>query len=175
MNNTAKLLQESLIASFEGIQAETHDEQRVIVHCREDLALEVLRFLKKRGYDHLALISCIDWIKKSEFELVYILSAYSEDRELAKMNILVKTRISRGRPEFTTVTDIFENAEPYERELHELFGIYFTGHPRLIPLLLERDYEIPPFRKDFDTRKYVTEVFDSVPFVNDKKGGNERT
>lgn len=171
MNNTGKLLRENLIASFENIQVEIHDEQQVIVGCNEDLVLVVLSFLKSRGYDHLALVSCIDWIKDSEFELVYILSAYTENRELGKMNILVKTRISREKSEFKTVTDIFENAEPYERELHELYGIYFKEHPRLIPLLLEREYEIPPFRKDFDTRKYVSEIFDQVPFVNDKKGG----
>jgi len=34
---------------------------------------------------------------------------------------------------------------------------------------LERDYKIPPFRKDFNTREYVKEVFDKIPFVEDKK------
>jgi len=38
----------------------------------------------------------------------------------------------------------------------------------LTPLLLERNYEIPPFRKDFDTRKYVKDVFEKIPFVEDK-------
>ncbi|GAH89124.1 unnamed protein product, partial [marine sediment metagenome] len=37
------------------------------------------------------------------------------------------------------------------------------------PLFLERDYEIPPFRKDFDTRKYVKETFDKIPFVEEEK------
>ena len=45
----------------------------------------------------------------------------------------------------------------------------FEGHPRLTPLFLERDYEIPPFRKDFDTRQYVADVFGSVPTV-EKEG-----
>ena len=71
-------------------------------------------------------------------------------------------------PLFKTVTAIFPNAEPYERELHELFGILFEGHPRLTPLFLEREYKIPPFRKDFDTRRYVEEVFDEIPSVEDK-------
>jgi len=52
--------------------------------------------------------------------------------------------------------------------MHELFGIKFEGHPRLTPLLLEREYKIPPFRKDFDTRKYVEEVFDKIPLVDNK-------
>jgi len=82
--------------------------------------------------------------------------------------LIVKTRISREKPQLETVTGIFPNAGTYEREIHELFGINFEGHKRLTPLLLEREYEIPPFRKDFDTRKYVEEVFDKIPLVEDK-------
>jgi len=118
-------------------------------------------------------LSCVDWIEENEFELIYILSAYMENdqeyNEKEKKTILVKTRIARERSEFITVINIFENAEPYERELHELFGINFEGHPRLTPLLLERDYEIAPFRKDFDTRKYVKEVFDKIPTIEERK------
>ncbi len=175
MNDTAKSLKENLLSSFDDIQAEITDEQRLTILCKDDSVIPVLNFLNSSGYDHLALISCVDWIKDNELEVVYILNAYTEDREKGKMNILVKTKIAREKPELQTVTNIFENAEPYERELHELFGIHFKGHPGLTPLFLEREYEIPPFRKDFDTRKYVQEVFNGIPFVEDKKGKNERT
>jgi NADH-quinone oxidoreductase subunit C len=170
MNDTAKSLKENLLSSFEDIQAEITDEQRLTIVCNDDSVITVLNFLNSSGYDHLALISCVDWIKDDELEVVYILTTYTGEREKGKMNILVKTRMAREKPELHTVMNIFENAEPYERELHELFGIYFKGHPRLIPLFLEREYEIPPFRKDFDTRKYVQDVFDGIPFVEDKKG-----
>ena len=129
----------------------------------------LLSFLKDKGYDHLALISCVDWIEKGELELVYIITSYlkenSEYTGREKINIILKTRIPREGPKFKTVMSVFKNAEPYEREIHELFGIDFEGHPRLTPLFLEREYKIPPFRKDFDTRKYVEEVFDKIPFV----------
>jgi len=50
------------------------------------------------------------------------------------------------------------------------------GHPRLTPLLLERDYEIPPFRKDFDTQKYVDNTYGKIPSIKErKKEQNERT
>jgi NADH-quinone oxidoreductase subunit C len=82
--------------------------------------------------------------------------------------VIIKTRISRENPEFETVIQVFQNAETYERELHELYGIRFKNHPRLVPLFLDREYSIPPFRKDFDTRGYVKEVFDQVPFVDEE-------
>jgi len=113
----------------------------------------------------------VDWIEEKEFELVYILTAYpGKDEFTGREHVILKTRISRERAEFKTIIPIFRNAEPYEREIHELFGINFEGHPRLTHLLLEREYEIPPFRKDFDTRKYVEEVFDKIPFVEEKEG-----
>jgi NADH-quinone oxidoreductase subunit C len=175
MNNTEQSLKKNMLSSFDDIQVEIPDERRLTIVCKKDSVITVLSSLNSSGFNHLALISCVDWIKDNELELVYILTAYTEDREKGKMNILVKTKISREKPEMHTVINIFENAEPYERELHELYGIHFKGHPRLIPLFLEREYEIPPFRKDFDTQKYVKEVFDQIPSVEDKKGKNERT
>jgi len=49
--------------------------------------------------------------------------------------------------------------EPYEREIHELFGVVFEGHKRLTPLFLDRWKQMPPFRKDFNTREYVEKTF----------------
>jgi len=51
-----------------------------------------------------------------------------------------------------------------------LFGVNFEGHPRLTPLFLEREYETPPFRKDFDTREYVRNTFDAVPEIEKEAG-----
>ena len=167
-------LKETLESAFSDLQVSIPEEDRLIITAPKDAVLSILSFLKGKGYEHLALISCVDWIEEKEFELVYILSAYmqkeDEYTDKEKTNITLKTRISREKPECITVIPVFENAEPYERELHELYGIHFEGHPRLIPLLLEREYKIPPFRKDFDTRKYVEEVFDEIPFVEDKIG-----
>ena len=167
-----ELLKEKLKSTFTDIKIDFLRENRLVINAQKDKVMSILSSLKDTGYAHLALISCVDWIKEKEFELVYILSAYMQeddkytDRE--KVNIILKTRISRENPEFLTVISIFENAEPYEREIHEFYGVDFKGHPRLTPLLLEREYKIQPFRKDFDTRKYVEEVFDKIPFIKDE-------
>jgi len=167
-------LQKEVKSAFRDIRVSTPDAHRLVISVKNDSVLSILRFLKDKGYEHLALVSCVDWIEEKEFELVYILSAYMQEdnkySEKERTNILVKTRISRETPDFFTVIPIFQTAEPYEREIHELYGIHFEGHPRQIPLFLEREYKIPPFRKDFDTRKYVEEVFDKIPFIEDSTG-----
>lgn len=161
-----KSLKKKLESDFE-VSVKIPEKNRWITTTKKDQVLSVLRFLRSNGFDHLALISCVDWIEEGEFELIYILSSYLAKKE--KLHLILKTRISRENPEFETVIPIFENAEPYERELHELFGINFNGHPRLEKLFLYRDYEIPPFRKDFDTRNYVKETFGSVRPVEGRK------
>jgi len=168
-----KLLKEQLLSSFSDILIDIEEDNKFIINTKEGYVIPILLYLRELGYKHLALISCVDWIDDNEFELVYVLSSYMDNdtkyTEKEKTNILVKTRISREKATSKTVLNIFVNAEPYERELHELFGINFEGHPRLTPLFLEVKYETPTFRKDFDTRKYVKDVFDNIPFVEDRK------
>jgi len=169
MNDSIK---EQLESTFKAVMVTIPEVTRIVVNVKKDNVLAVLRFLKDRRFDHLALVSCVDWIEEKEFELVYILTRYMQGDEehigQGRLHLIVKTKIARQSPELGTVTGIFSNAEPYEREIHELFGIKFEGHKRLTPLFLERDYEIPPFRKDFDTRKYVKDVFDKIPSIEIK-------
>ena len=161
---TNKKLKENLESTFKDIQVIVPGDARLSITTKKEQVLTILRFLKDKRFNFLTLISCVDWIEEKEFELIYIITSYREG-----LQIILKTRISRVNPEFETVIPIFKSAEFYERELHELFGINFEGNQRLIPLFLEREYRIPPFRKDFDTREYVKEVFDKIPFVEEKK------
>jgi NADH-quinone oxidoreductase subunit C len=168
--NKKDLIQQ-LELTFVDIEVNTYEKDVVKIYAKKEQVGTIIRYLKDNEYDHLALISCVDWIKNKEFKLIYILSSYSDNYESYKKkgDIYLKTKISRANPEIESVINVFENAEPYEREIHELFGIEFSGHPRLIPLFLERKYKVPPFRKDFDTRKYVEDVFNSIPVIPEEK------
>jgi len=156
-------LKQELESTFKDILVTDRRDNLVSVIVKRGQVLAVLRFLKDKGFDHLALLSAVDWIKEKEFELVYILTRYvqsiDDHTNKSELHLIVKTRISREEPQFETITSIFPNAEPYEREIHELFGVVFEGNNRLVPLFLDKWKQIPPFRKDFDSRKYVTETF----------------
>jgi len=163
-------LQASLESTFKDVQVRAPEDGRMSVLAPKDSLPAVLRYLKDNGLHHLALLSCVDWQERGTLEVVYILSCYlrsnTEYGPEQRLHVLLKTEIPRDNPELQSVIGVFANAEPYEREIHELFGVRFAGHPRLIPLFLERHYEIPPFRKDFDTREYVAETFDAIPPVD---------
>ncbi len=164
-----KKLKDKIEDLFDNVIINDFYQNRIFVKTNKESVVSLLNYLKELGYDHLALVSCVDHVEENEFELVYILSAYihNEHENQEKTNIIIKTRISREKAKFTSIINLFENAEPYEREIFELFGVDFVGHPRLKPLFLEINYETPPFRKDFDTRKFVDDFFANIPIIEE--------
>ena len=100
------------------------------------------------------MISCVDWMGEGELELVYHLWSYEK-----RIHAMVKTRIARESPRFLSIIPLFQHAQTYEREIHEMFGVHFEGNPRLTPLLLDHWQDMPPMRKDFDLRLYAKEHF----------------
>jgi len=134
-------------------RVEIQRERRIKVYVEPKKVFPMIAFLKAQGFDHFVAISCVDWIKDDEFELVYHLWSHSY-----KVHVMVKTRIPRKDPVMETVSPIFEHAETYERDIHEFFGIDFPGNQNLRPFILEDWDGPPPMRKDFDTRRF-SELF----------------
>ncbi|HEV2345665.1 MAG TPA: NADH-quinone oxidoreductase subunit C [Actinocrinis sp.] len=63
--------------------------------------------------------------------------------------VLLKTLVPRDKAELPTATTLYRGADWHERETFEMFGVVFTGHPDLKPLLLPDGFEGHPLRKDF--------------------------
>jgi NADH-quinone oxidoreductase subunit C len=63
--------------------------------------------------------------------------------------MLLRTRLPRENPTLASITGVFRGAAWHERETYEMFGIDFTGHPDLKPLLLPDGFEGHPLRKEF--------------------------
>jgi len=94
-------------------------------------------------------LSCFDWLSAvdeldSGFDVV--LSVYSATH---RHRALLRTRVPRSAPRLDSLVPVFAGADWHERETHEMFGIEFTGHPGLAPLLLPPGFEGHPLRKDF--------------------------
>ena len=94
-------------------------------------------------FDYLFCLTCIDW--KTHLTMVYHLSSTS-----FRHNIVIRANLNRENPEIDTVSDIWRTAEFHEREVFELFGVQFLGHPDLRKLILTDDFIGYPLRKDFE-------------------------
>jgi NADH-quinone oxidoreductase subunit C len=95
-------------------------------------------------FDYLFCLTCVDW--KTHLGMVYHLSS-SANRQL---NIVLKVKLDRDKPEIETISDTWKTAEFHEREVYEMFGVKFLNHPDLRKLILEDDFEGYPLRKDFE-------------------------
>jgi len=90
-------------------------------------------------------ITGVDWIKEGQLEVIYDFARY--DFDLCR--VVIRTRVDRKNPVVPTITEIYAGANWHERETHEFFGIKFSSHPHLIPLLLPEDADFHPLLKDF--------------------------
>ncbi len=94
-------------------------------------------------FDYLFCLTCVYW--KTHLTMVYHLSS-TDHRE----TLVVKANLDRSQPVIDTVSDIWRTAEFHEREVFELFGVNFSGHPDLRRLILTDDFNGFPLRKDFE-------------------------
>ena len=94
------------------------------------------------GFNHLANLASVDYM--DSFEIVYHLYSIPDNRK-----IVVKVRVPREKPEVDSVFSIWPAADWQEREIYDLMGITFKGHPNLVRILMPDDYTEHPLRKDF--------------------------
>ena len=103
----------------------------------------VLRALKeKEGFDRLGNLTAVDW--KDHIEMVYHLYNMEENVKLE-----VKAALDFAAPVIESATALYPGAEFEEREVYDLMGVEFLGHPDLRRILMPDDYPAHPLRKDF--------------------------
>ena len=103
----------------------------------------VLRALKeKEGFDRLGNLTAVDW--KDHIEMVYHLYSMEENVKLE-----VKAALDSAAPVIESATALYPGTEFEEREVYDLMGVEFLGHPDLRRILMPDDYPAHPLRKDF--------------------------
>jgi NADH-quinone oxidoreductase subunit C len=104
-----------------------------------------LQALRAKGYGFLASVHGVDhYPEEPRLGVCYELLDMSRvDR------ITVKLRVPIGEPEVESVTDEWPTANHQEREVYDMFGVVFRGHPDLRRILMPEDYEGHPQRRDF--------------------------
>jgi NADH-quinone oxidoreductase subunit C len=116
---------------------------------------DVLRSLKDAGFDYLVDLSSVDnYGSEPRFELIYELYSYRHNCHLR-----VKAALEEDT-EAPTVTDIWRTANWHEREVYDMMGIKFAGHPDLRRILMWEGYPYHPLLKDFPLEGKATEMPD---------------
>jgi NADH-quinone oxidoreductase subunit C len=119
--------------------------EKAALHVAPGAIGEVLEFLRGRGFGFLASVHGLDYYPvEPRFGVQYeLLDMDALDR------ICVKLRVPLDAPEVPSVTEAWPTADHQEREIYDMFGVIFTGHPDLRRILMPEDYEGYPQRRDF--------------------------
>jgi NADH-quinone oxidoreductase subunit C len=115
----------------------------------------VLAFAKAElGFDFLTDVSSVDnFGEEPRFEVVYEISSLSHHQHLR-----LKTTVSEDDLAIPTICDLWRTADWHEREIYDMMGITFDGHPDLRRILMWDGYPYYPLRKDFPLEGKPSEV-----------------
>ncbi len=127
------------------------DEMTIYVeraNLREACAL--LRDDADCAFNFLSDVTCVDWFPaEPRFEVAYHLLSISK-----KERVRLKVRLDSASPAVESVMPVWPAANFFEREVFDMFGIRFTGHPYLRRLLMPEDWQGYPLRKDYPVEGY---------------------
>lgn len=104
--------------------------------------------LKSLGFDRLGMVTAVD--RGDVFTLVYRLQSRSLEAA-----IFLKADVPRLEPRIDSLCDLWPAANWQEREVYDLFGIVFEGHPDLRRIMLPDDWEGHPLRKDYHDARVI--------------------
>jgi len=139
------------------ITSETYQNKDLtFVTVAKDQAVSLITHLRDyEGFSHLVILTAVDWLENGVFQLTYLLN-----NPVKKVDLGVRVEISRENATMQTIHQLWAGAATYQRELKEMYGIDFPNSPRVDePFILEGWNNIPPNRRDFDSKKYSEETF----------------
>ncbi|MBI4525457.1 MAG: NADH-quinone oxidoreductase subunit C [Deltaproteobacteria bacterium] len=109
--------------------------------------VEVCRYLRDQPgleFEVLSDLTAVDLPKENKLQIVYHLYSYSQRHQ-----IVLKADLPREEPRIATVEGVWSAANWFEREVFDLFGVFFDGHSDLRRILLPEDWLGYPLRKDY--------------------------
>jgi NADH-quinone oxidoreductase subunit C len=144
-NNRAVLkLKEKFAASIIDV-VEFRGEVTVTV--AKNAIIEILSFLKQSlAYNLLTDLTAVDYLGKKEERFMMVYQLYSIPN---KDRLRIKTPVTEVECTIPTATTVWKTANWLEREVFDLFGITFSGHPDLRRILMTDDWVGHPLRKDY--------------------------
>jgi len=153
-------------------------DQAVLIVPREALVdtVRALRDTPELNFSFLAELTAVDWWPtEPRFEVVYhfanvgIADFPVPGMQGGAKRLRIKVRVHGSDARKPSLVDVFPNANWYEREVYDLFGIVFEGHPDLRRILMPDDWEGHPARKDYPVQVKVPVSFKEPLQVTEKE------
>jgi NADH-quinone oxidoreductase subunit C len=135
------------------VQGVTFDRDEMSIYVERGAIREACALLRENPacpFNFLSDVTCVDWLpNEPRFEVIYHLLSIPK-----KERVRLKVRLDGASPAVESVTSVWPGANYFEREVYDLFGVRFTGHPYLRRILMPEDWEGYPMRKDYPVEGY---------------------
>ena len=120
-----------------------------ITVAREDI-IAATKAVQQAGYNFLEDVTAVDWYpSEPRFQIVYHILSHS-----LKERVRLVARLDSDSASIDSITPVWPAANFYEREIFDLFGVHFGGHPNLKRIMMPEDWKGHPLRKDYPVEGY---------------------
>lgn len=135
------------------VQAVKFDREELTLWIEKEAIREACAILRDSTdcpFNYLCDITAVDWYpSEPRFEVVYHLLSIGK-----KERVRLKVRLDGSSAAIESVTSVWPSANFFEREVFDLFGVRFTGHPNLKRIMMPDNWEGHPLRKDYPVEGY---------------------
>jgi NADH-quinone oxidoreductase subunit C len=133
----------------------TRSHGQEVLHVDRERYLEVVRALRDDGYTMCLDVTAVDYllhrgrdlppdVRPERYEIVVVLLSIADRRR-----IRLRVQLPEDDPRLPSLFELFPGTEASEREVYDMFGVLFDGHPDLTRILMPEDWEGHPLRKDY--------------------------
>lgn len=147
----AALPENAAIKALTGLATDAKFDRRelTITIARENI-IAACKAVQAAGYNFLEDVTAVDWYpSEPRFQVTYHILSHS-----LKERVRLAVRLNGEDAALDSITSVWPSANFYEREVFDLFGVHFGGHPNLTRIMMPTDWNGHPLRKDYPVEGY---------------------
>jgi NADH-quinone oxidoreductase subunit C len=127
-----------------------YDRAELTITVTRENVIAACQALQQAGYNFLETVTAVDWYpSEPRFYITYHILSHS-----LKQRIRLVVRLNSEDASLDSITPVWPSANFYEREVFDLFGVHFGGHPNLRRIMMPEDWNGNPLRKDYPVEGY---------------------
>ncbi len=127
-----------------------YDRAELTITVAPENIVAAVQAVQQAGYNFLEDVTAVDWYpSEPRFQIVYHILSMS-----LKERLRLVVWLDSDDPALESITPVWPAANFYEREIFDLFGVHFGGHPNLRRIMMPEDWKGHPLRKDYPVEGY---------------------
>jgi len=132
------------------VKSARFDRNELSIYVDRAALREAASVLKSAGFNYFCDLTCVDWYPtEPRFHLAYHLLSHAR-----KERVRIKVAVTGDDAQVESLMSVWPSVNFFERELFDLFGVRFAGHPDLRRIMMPADWEGHPLRKDYPVEGY---------------------